>query len=438
MTSTTKRARRLNNAPLGAGHVVYFMSRDQRVEDNWALRFAFDRAQEHGRQLVVVFSHYAQSSHGQPWHHAFMIEGLKVVSKELARRGIRFVYSTRTPAQYVESERPGLVICDFSPLRGPRRWRSDLAQGDTPVVEVDAHNVVPAWLVTNKQEYSAATFRPKIRRLLDEYLATPDALPSVGPAAPPDESLAHLGGVNLPSNTPLPGPTAAAEVLETFIAERLPRYDALRNDPNEDVQSGLSAYLHFGQLSAATVALRVLDSPEGATKNGERFHDELLVRRELSDNYCLFESAYDSFSGLPGWGRRTLEAHWNDTRDYLYQYGAWEAAATHDELWNASQRQLLRTGRIAGYLRMYWAKKILEWSASPEEAIATAIKLNDAYQLDGRDPNGYAGIAWSIGGLHDRPWFDRPVYGTIRYMNASGAARKFDVARYIRTWSSEQ
>ncbi len=435
MSEASKRARRLNSEKLVPGDIVYIMSRDQRVQDNWALQFALEQSRQYDRRLVVVFCYYVAKEHGQRWHHSFMLDGLKMVNHELASLGIPFIFSTLSPSEFVESHRPGLVVCDFSPLRGPRKWRASIAKNALPVIEVDAHNVVPAWVVTNKQEYSAATFRPKLQRRLDEYLVLPPKLRQISEACSPDQELLRLETTKRPQGTPSPGASAARGQLDLFINERLSKYEALRNDPNADVQSELSPYLHFGQLSAARAALQVLDSPEGATKSVESFLDELLVRRELSDNYCLFQASYDSYQGLPSWGQKTLEAHKHDPRENVYTYEEWEAAVTHDELWNSTQQQLIRTGRIPGYLRMYWAKKILEWSASPEEAVATAVRLNDAYELDGRDPNGYAGIAWSIGGLHDRPWFERPVYGLVRYMNAAGAARKFNVQKYIETWS---
>ncbi len=216
-----------------------------------------------------------------------------------------------------------------------------------------------------------------------------------------------------------------------FLSQKLAAYNERRNDPTLDGQSDLSPYLHFGQVSAQKLAWevrrRALDTP-----SGDAFLEELIVRRELSDNFCLYNEKYDSFEGFPAWAQKSLNAHRGDKREFLYSPKQFENAATHDELWNACQREMVQRGKMHGYMRMYWAKKILEWSASPEEALATAIDLNDRYELDGRDPNGYAGVAWSIGGVHDRAWFERPVYGQIRYMNANGCKAKFDVASYLR------
>jgi deoxyribodipyrimidine photo-lyase len=219
--------------------------------------------------------------------------------------------------------------------------------------------------------------------------------------------------------------------LGQFIAERLPGYDTDRNDPNRSGQSGLSPYLHFGQISAQRVALEVRKA-DARPEAKAAFLEELIVRRELSDNFCFYNPAYDSFEGFHSWAKATLNAHREDRRQFLYSLRQLEAGGSHDPLWNAAQKEMVATGKMHGYLRMYWAKKVLEWTPSPEEAIAIAIYLNDRYSLDGRDPNGYAGIAWSIGGVHDRAWGERPVFGKIRYMSYEGCRRKFGVDRYIK------
>lgn len=226
------------------------------------------------------------------------------------------------------------------------------------------------------------------------------------------------------------GESAALRALREFIAHRLAAYPTAGNDANARGQSGLSAYLHFGQLSAQRVAweVRRSDAPQEAKDD---FLEQLIVRRELAANFCHYTPAYGRFEGLPAWARRTLDKHRADPRPYLYSRAQWEAAGTHDPLWNAAQRQMLRSGVMHGYVRMYWAKKLLEWSASPEEGLETGIYLNDRYELDGRDPNGYTGVAWSVGGLHDRPWAERPIFGQIRYMTENACRRKFDVQEYI-------
>jgi deoxyribodipyrimidine photo-lyase len=226
------------------------------------------------------------------------------------------------------------------------------------------------------------------------------------------------------------GPRSALRAMRRFLEKGLGDYSWARNDPSIDGQSGLSPYLHFGQLSAQRLALEVSRSP---LRGRDDFLEQLVVRRELSDNYCLYNPHYDSFEGIPAWARKTLDKHRADIREYVYARDDLEFARTHDPLWNAAQAGLLKLGTMHGYLRMYWAKKILEWSASPEEAYETAVVLNDRYELDGRDPNGYAGIAWSIGGAHDRPWAERPVFGMVRYMSFNGCKSKFNIRRYIES-----
>jgi deoxyribodipyrimidine photo-lyase len=215
------------------------------------------------------------------------------------------------------------------------------------------------------------------------------------------------------------------------LDSKLIHYDDTRNDPTQDGQSNLSPYLHFGQLSAQRVALEVRMHPVPDAEK-EAFLEELLVRRELSDNFCFYNPSYDSVAGFPEWAQKTLKAHRSDPREYRYSAEELEQGLTHDSLWNAAQMEMVRRGKMHGYMRMYWAKKILEWSQSPDEALNIATYLNDKYELDGRDPNGYTGIAWSIGGVHDRAWQERPIFGKIRYMSHRGAQRKFDVQAYVK------
>jgi deoxyribodipyrimidine photo-lyase len=227
-----------------------------------------------------------------------------------------------------------------------------------------------------------------------------------------------------------PGERSARKVLREFLTKRLDDYAEARNDPTKNAQSGLSPFLHFGQLSAQRVAIEVVHS-RATIAAQEAFLEELIVRRELSDNFCLYNHNYDSVDGFHAWARATLDDHRGDRRPFLYSLKQFEQAKTHDRLWNAAQLEMVQTGKMHGYLRMYWAKKILEWTSTPEEAMRIAIALNDRYELDGRDPNGYTGIAWSIGGVHDRAWQERDVFGKIRYMSYDGCRRKFDVDAYI-------
>lgn len=436
----------------GRGPVIYWMSRDQRAEDNWALLHAQDLANERGAPLAAVFCLAPAFPGANLRHYAFMLRGLARTADELKRFRIPLYLLHGEPGREIPrfalKHRASALVADFDPLRIKRRWLQEVAgKLPIPVLEADAHNVVPCWAASHKPEYGAYTLRPKIRAALDEFLeefpvlekhpvAWKPAPPGIDADAAlerlkPDASVSPVRGIQ-------PGAQAALHALRAFINSGLRRYAVAHNDPNADAASGLSPWLHFGHLSAQRVALEVTKAahadPELAD-SAAAFLEQLVVRRELSDNYCLHNPAYDALDNIPSWARATLDAHRADQRDYVYSLAQWEDADTHDPLWNAAQRQLTGSGAMHGYMRMYWGKKILEWSASPEEAMATAVQLNDRLALDGRDPNGYTGIAWCIGGVHDRPWRERPVFGSIRYMNAAGCRRKFDADSYIARWS---
>ena len=428
------------------GAVAFWMNRDQRIENNWALNYVADLARDNSCGFVIVFCLVPDYPGANLRHYDFMLRGIEQVAAKAVGLNIPFMVLTGDPAvelpRFIREQGIGAVVTDFSPLRTPRRWKGTVAERvSVPVVEVDAHNIVPCRAASPKREYSAATFRRKVTPLLDGYLAPiPDINPFPsenmrGYSTPDWLALRHSGSYDrsvLPVEGIESGTDAAYMKLDSFIALRLPRYHLDRNDPTKDAVSGVSPYLHFGQISAQDVALRVRNASGIPVEASGAFLEELIVRRELSDNFCYYEPSYDSIDCLPDWARKTLDEHRDDPREYVYTFDELDRARTHDPLWNAAQLEMVITGRMHGYMRMYWAKKILEWSASPEEAIESAIRLNDRYELDGRDPNGYVGVLWSIGGVHDRAWPERPVFGKIRYMSAGGCARKFDVKSYCR------
>lgn len=444
MPLNAKRVIRLNTAEIRRGPVVYWMSRDQRIRDNWAILFAQKQAIRMKSPLVVVFCLVSSFLHAAERNYSFMLKGLAEVSRSLSSLDIAFQLLEGIPGKvlpaYLKKIGAGCLITDFDPLRIKRQWKGEVSESIViPFYEVDAHNIVPCRSTSAKQEFGAYTIRPKLLRALPEFL-TPfprirkHPFPFTGRTVYPDR-LKHIrqridrgttdevGGLK-------PGEDAALRHLRNFLRDRFDKYSEDRNDPSLNGQSGLSPYLHFGQLSAQRVALEVADSA-AAKKSRDAFLEELIIRRELSDNFCFYNPGYDSFEGFPLWARKTLHEHREDKRAYNYSLKQFEQAATHDDLWNAAQREMAITGKMHGYMRMYWAKKILEWTGSPEEALQNAIYLNDKYSLDGRDPNGYAGIAWSIGGVHDRAWGQRPIFGKIRYMSYSGCKSKFDVKAYI-------
>ena len=427
------------------GPVVYWMQRDQRAFDNWALIKAQSMAIEMQQPLIVVFCLMDSFLGATTRHFDFMLKGLVETANHLKEKSISLALLIGTPEdtlpQFLTKIDAGLLVTDLNPLRISLEWKGKVSKNlSISFIEVDAHNIVPVFRASDKQEFGAYTIRPKINRLLESYLVP---FPEIQkhPFELDEESKAFLQHLLIENSLPkferyksmeevsgmISGSNAAQQVLENFIKIKLPQYH-LSNDPNKDVCSGLSSYLHFGQISAQRVALDVIES--GIPANG--FLEELIVRRELSDNFCYYNKNYDNVLGFPNWAKETHLIHRGDIRIWVYTLEQLENAKTHDDLWNASERQMTIQGRIPGYLRMYWAKKILEWTASPEEAMHIAIYLNDKYQMDGRDPNGYTGIAWAIGGLHDRAWAERPVYGKVRYMNYNGCKRKFDINDYIR------
>uniref|UniRef100_A0A832I6H9 Deoxyribodipyrimidine photo-lyase n=1 Tax=Pseudothermotoga hypogea TaxID=57487 RepID=A0A832I6H9_9THEM len=445
-----KRVRTLKEVDVErTGPVVYWMQRDQRSQDNWALLFAQDLALSKDVPLIVLFNVVAKFLDATYRQYHFMLSGLLEVKKNLEEYNIPLIVSFGEPAQQIarilKELNASCLVCDFNPLRIVRSWKKELLEKiDIPCYEVDAHNIVPAFFISNKQEYGAYTLRPKMKKYMKEFLEDfPRLIKMKSSGIRQDLDLneitkkLEIDFSVQPVEWLKPGESHARQVLEQFLNEKLERYEALRNDPTVDGTSNLSPYLHFGQISAQRVALEVLKFHDEYPSSVEAFLEELIVRKELSDNFCFYNSNYDSFEAFPNWAKETLLKHEKDERRYVYSLEELENAKTHDELWNAAQRQLTKTGKMHGYMRMYWAKKILEWTENAKVALKYAIYLNDKYELDGRDPNGYAGIAWSIGGVHDRPWKEKPIYGKIRYMSYEGCAKKFDVKKYVQLFQNE-
>ncbi|MBN1880742.1 MAG: deoxyribodipyrimidine photo-lyase [Deltaproteobacteria bacterium] len=446
MTVHPDRIHALNDAAFRAkGPVVYWMSRDQRADDNWALLFAQNIALERREGVCVLFVLADAFLGAALRQYRFMLSGLSETARDLASRNIPFYLVRGEPGvvvpAFVEKLGASCVITDFDPLRIKRRWKEETAEELTvSFLEVDAHNIVPCRAASVKGEYSAGTYRPRLTRRLGGFLVDIPAVvphPHSAPPAPEvqwDEVLGSLTVSDAGGTVDWipPGPQAALTRMHRFIDGGLSRYDAERNDPTKHAQSELSPYLHFGQLSAQRLAREVgaSSAPRGAK---DAFLEELIVRRELSDNFCLWHHDYDSSACFPDWAKKTLKEHGDDHREHVYTYERFRDAETHDPLWNAAQKELVVRGTMPGYLRMYWAKKILEWTESPEAAMEYAVNLNDTYQLDGRDPNGYAGVAWSIGGVHDRAWGEREIFGKVRYMSHAGCRRKFNVDAYIKS-----
>ncbi len=439
-----ERIHRLNGEPVRYGrYVLYWMQSAQRADCNHALEYAIDTANELNKPVVVAFGLTADFPEANARHYHFMLEGLREVADELKDRGIRMVIRAQSPPDCIPqlAREACLVVVDDACLRLQQRWRAEVAEAvECGLVEVETNVIVPVEEAAERENFSAGTFRPRIHKQLDVYLTglkrrkvRKDSLglrlsglelrdidhvirqlkidASVGKVA------AYRGGSR-----------EARRRLGDFIKQKLDDYSDRRNDPNADSQSGLSPYLHFGQISPLDIALRVLRT---ASKGADAFLEELIVRRELSYNFVRYNDRYDSFESLPPWAMRTLNYHGRDQREYAYSADEFEIAKTHDPYWNAAQKEMVLTGKMHGYMRMFWGKKILEWTKSPEEGFRLALYLNNKYELDGRDPNGFAGVAWCFG-KHDRAWAERPVFGKVRYMNAAGLRRKFDADAYVR------
>jgi deoxyribodipyrimidine photo-lyase len=427
--------------------VVYWMQRTQRASDNPALDVAVEIGNRLQKPVVAFFGLNPFIERANLRHYTFLVEGLADIESGLRRRRVGFVlrrYPEHGLLKFLDEIRPVAVVSDENPLRQTEGWRRKVTGAlRVPFWTVDADVVVPTKLLL-KEQYAARTIRPRINVLLPAFLdpGTNDAaqVPWRRPVRVASRPIAGiLDGLPidrsvLPVTTWVGGRTQARRRLQTFVRQRLDRYDEARNHPEDAGTSELSPYLHFGHLGPREVAVAILDSgaPEASTA---AFLEQLIVRRELAVNFVAFNPHYDRLDGCERWAIATLHQHRRDRRAFEYDWATFEAAATHDPLWNAAQRQMVSTGWMHGYVRMYWAKKILEWTRDAEEAFDVAVRLNDKYFLDGRDPNGYTNIAWAIGGKHDRPWPSRPIYGTIRSMTLVSTARKFDSARYIERWS---
>ncbi|XP_009764740.1 deoxyribodipyrimidine photo-lyase [Nicotiana sylvestris] len=436
------------------GPVVYWMFRDQRIRDNWALIHAVDEANKANVPVAIAFNLFDQFLGAKARQLGFMLRGLQKLHSNLENTlQIPFFLfqgeAVDTIPNFLKECGASLLVTDFSPLRDVRSWKEKICERvseSVTVHEVDAHNVVPVWVASNKLEYSAKTIRGKINKLLPEYLIE---LPAIGPPKikwlspnpPIDWPKLIADVVRKGAEVPElewcePGEDAALEVLmgskNGFLTARLKNYSTERNNPlKPQALSGLSPYLHFGQISAQRCALEAHKVRKLYTQAVDTFLEELIVRRELADNFCYYQPRYDSLLGAWEWARKTLMEHASDKREHIYTREQLEKAQTADPLWNASQLEMVHYGKMHGFMRMYWAKKILEWTSGPEEALAITIYLNDKYHIDGRDPSGYVGCMWSICGLHDQGWRERPVFGKIRYMNYAGCKRKFNVDGYI-------
>ncbi len=432
--------------PKGTGPILYWMQASPRLTDNLALSWATAQARQENRELAVLSILDPEESH--PYlARQFYEEGLAHTAQLLQEQGLTLVLvrGSTLPILTLATQNAGFVVLDRAYTQEQRHLRRELARVcPVPLVGVEDNVLVPVTSASPKEEWSAATFRPKFWRAV--HNRSPEYSGSWTVKDGGTKLAAHLvdHGVEFVKLRVLPGQlageSAAQAQWQDFLARKLTRY-GLRNDPLQEVNSGLSPYLRFGFISPLTL-FRDLQAeniskpsvafvPAGTDPHAE-FQDEVFVRRELSVNFLFYQPLYAHFEGLPAWAQATLQAHRQDPREALYREDEWDTAQTHDEVWNTCQLLLRTTGQMPGYLRMYWGKKFLEWSATPEEGFRTAVTLNNRWSLDGNDPNSWAGVAWCFG-KHDRPWGERAVWGTIRSMKASGLKRKFDVDGWLST-----
>ncbi len=425
-------------------YVIYWMQSSQRVEYNHALEYAIRRANKLEKPLLVYFG-LTESFPDANWrHYLFMLQGLKEVKNKLHEKNIRMLIERISPEQGALelSKIAALMVVDRGYLRVERQWRRFVADNaQCLLVQVETNVIVPIEAASQKEEYSAATLRRKLNRLLGDFILPleEEAIKissldfkhdneefDISDLDKAIEGL-HVDMSVKPVDSFVGGTRNAKIHLEDFIHNKLAEYSQLKNEPGLDYSSNLSPYLHFGQISPLYIYRRLLPVD---LADKEDFLEELVVRRELSMNFVFYNERYDSIHSLHDWAKKTLSDHENDKRNYIYSLDILENAETHDPYWNAAQREMVLTGKMHGYMRMYWGKKIIEWSEDPEKAYNIAIYLNNKYNLDGRDPNGFTGVAWCFG-KHDRGWKERKVFGKIRYMNDKGLERKFDMKSYL-------
>ncbi len=442
-----KRIKPLNQKKICQGKfVLYWMQQSQRAEFNHGLEYAVKQANDLGLPLLVVFGLTKNYPDANIRHYTFMLEGLVETQKTLEKRGIKMIVREGHPPDVAleQSLSAAVVICDRGYLRHQKIWRDELAaKAPCLVIQVESDVVIPVYEVSRKAEYAARTIRPRVKKNLDNFLKPVPEFPlkvdSLGiqmdeiDLSSLETVIRNLGvDREVSAVTPLflGGTTQAKNRFEKFLCENLDQYDHHSNQPQTDDISHMSPYLHFGQISPIYLALKVIESV--AEKDaGDAFMEQLVVRRELAINYVEYTPDYDRFDAIPEWAKKTLDDHRDDSRTVSYDQDQMENAQTHDEYWNAAMLEMKYTGFMHNYMRMYWGKKILEWSETPEEAFRTALHLNNKYFLDGRDPNSYTGVAWLFG-VHDRAFKERNIFGKIRYMAASGLERKCDIKSYVK------
>ena len=437
----------LNQASEQRGdYVLYWMQQSQRAVHNPALEVAVAAANRLQLPLLVAFGLTDALPGAAARHYNFMLQGLTETAQQLRERGIAFVMRRGAPHDVALqlAARAALVVCDQGYLRRQKQWRAHVAaHAGRRVLAVEGDVVVPSMLASPQREIGARTLRRKLQPLRERFMVALRRQPlqvsaerlRVQGDADPAQGTQLLRRLSIdravaPVDRFFRGGHAQARArLRSFVTRHLPRYVAARSELGTPHVSTLSPYLHFGQISPVEIALAVR-AAQAPAADCASFLEELIVRRELAVNFVNTTTAYDCYESLPDWARRSLALHARDPREHCYSYEELAAAGTHDPYWNAAMQEMLATGFMHNHMRMYWGKKVLEWSASPEEGYAHLLRLNNTYFLDGRDASSFANVGW-VFGLHDRPWPERPVFGHVRCMNAAGLRRKTDIEAYV-------
>ena len=393
----------LNNNVAKPENIFYICEREIRAKDNFALQFAIQKSKKLNLPLKII---YPKVNYKYKPKQEFIDKQVLQARKMFKKIGLDFEIIRKSTEEIVKNVKNTILIIDFNPILKRNYLKNSICK----IYEIDGHNILPARFISDKQEYSAATIRTKIYHNINQFLTEFE---------------------NLTKEK-----VEVDFVLEDFIKNKLPYYKEFRNHPDKNITSGLSKYLNLGFISSQRIALEVIKS-DATSENKEAFLEELIVRKELADNFCLYSKSFKDFSNIPNWVKSSLESHKYDIRSYIYHAEDLEQTKTHDKLWNATQNQLIQEGVIHSYLRMYWAKKILEWTISKEEALKIAIYLNDKYAYDAPSANGYVGILWALGGLHDRAFVDYPVTGKIRRMTYNSMKRKYNLTEYIKKYTLE-
>ena len=444
----SERVCELNDQPMydDASYVLYWMQQSQRAYDNPALEYVIQQANDLNKPILVAFGLMGDYPEANARHYSFMLEGLQETQKTLKERGIKMVVQHGHPRDVALelSQNACLVVADRGYLQHLKDWRKTLAlEANCKVIEVDADTVVPIHVASPKAEYAARTIRPKIHRRWDEFLEEPKPSTVKTSSLDLDVDGLDLGDIDglidqLGIDTSVPavsqffkgGSSQALKHLDDFLQSQFDHYSANRNQPQTDSVSYMGMYLQYGQISPVRLALKIKETGAGKD-NIDDYLEELIVRRELAMNFTYYTPNYDQYSVVPEWAQKTLSEHKSDQREYIYSLQELEDAQTHDPYWNAAMNEMRYTGYMHNYMRMYWGKKILEWTADPKDAFERTLHLNNKYFLDGMNSNSYTGVAWCYG-VHDRAWTERAVFGKIRYMNANGLKRKAKPDAYVK------